>query len=45
MYDENLLIKLPKEMKEKIKNKAKENCQTASDYVRSLIVKDLKENN
>ena len=43
MYNESLLIKMPKEMKDKIKNKAKENCQTASDYVRSLVVKDLKE--
>ena len=44
MYDENLLIKIPKELKEKMKKKAEENCQNMSDYVRSLIVKDLKEN-
>ena len=44
MYDNSLIIKLPKELKEKIKNKAQANCQTASEYVRSLVVKDLKEN-
>lgn len=44
MYDDSLLVKIPKEIKEKVKNKAKENCQTASDYIRGLIVKDLKEN-
>lgn len=44
MYSENLLIKLPKELKDKIKDKAQANCQTASEYVRSLVVKDLKEN-
>lgn len=43
MYDGNLLIKLPQEIKEKIKNKAKANCQNMSDYIRGLIVKDLKE--
>lgn len=44
MYNENLLIKIPKELKEKVKIKAEQNCQNMSDYVRSLIVKDLKEN-
>ena len=44
MYDENLLIKLPKDLKEKIKKKAEKNCQNMSDYIRSLVVKDLKEN-
>lgn len=43
MYDTNFLIKLPKELKEKMKKKAEENCQTLSEYIRSLIVKDLKE--
>lgn len=41
MYDENLMILIPKEMKEKIKEKAKNKYQTVSDYVRNLIVKDL----
>lgn len=44
MYDENLIILIPKEIKAKIKKKAIENCQTVSDYVRSLIIKDLKGN-
>lgn len=44
MYNDNLLIKLPREIKEKVKNKAEENCQNMSDYIRCLIVKDLKEN-
>lgn len=43
MYNDSLLIKIPKEMKEKIKDKAVENCQTTSDYIRGLIMKDLKE--
>lgn len=41
MYDENLMILIPKEMKEKLKEKAKSKYQTVSDYVRNLIVKDL----
>ena len=44
MYTETLMIKLPKELKEQIKTTAELNCQTASDYIRSLVVKDLKEN-
>lgn len=44
MYSETLIIKLPKELKEKLKEKADLNCQTVSDYVRGLIVKDLREN-
>lgn len=44
MYKEDLFIKLPEGMKEKIKNRANENSQSISDYIRSLIVKDLKEN-
>ena len=44
MYKEDLFLKLPEGMKEKIKIRAEENCQSVSDYIRSLIVKDLKEN-
>lgn len=44
MYDENLMILIPKEMKEQIKEKAKSKYQTVSDYVRNLIVKDLEKN-
>ena len=43
MYNDSIMIKLPKELKEKLKEKAELNCQRMSDYVRSLIVKDLKE--
>lgn len=41
MYDENLMILIPKEMKEQVKEKAKSEYKTVSDYVRNLIVKDL----
>ena len=42
MYDENLMILIPKEMKEQIKEKAKSEYKTVSDdYVRNLIIKDL----
>lgn len=44
MYDEAILIKIPNDLKEKIKTKAKQNCQNMSDYIRSLIVKDLRGN-
>lgn len=43
MYNDNLMILIPKEMKEQIKEKAKSKYQTVSDYVRNLIVKDLEE--
>ena len=41
MYNDNLMILIPKEMKEQIKEKAKSEYKTVSDYVRNLIVKDL----
>lgn len=44
MYNDNLMILIPKEMKEQIKEKAKSEYKTVSDYVRNLIVKDLEEN-
>jgi predicted DNA-binding protein len=44
MYSENLMIKIPKELKEQLKEEAELRCQTVSDYVRGLIVKDLREN-
>ena len=44
MYDENIIIKIPKALKERIKVQAGLNCQNVSEYVRSLIVKDIKEN-
>lgn len=42
-YDDNLMILIPKEMKEKIKEKAKSKYQTVSDYVRNLIIEDLED--
>lgn len=44
MYNDNLIIKLPEAMKKEIKKKAESNCQTVSDYIRSLILKDFREN-
>lgn len=44
MYNDNIMIKISKEMKEELKTKAEQNYQTVSDYVRSLILKDLREN-
>lgn len=43
MYNDSIMIKLPKELKEKLKVEAELNCQKMSDYVRALIVKDLKD--
>ena len=43
MYNDSILIKLPKEIKEELKEKAIANCQNMSDYVRALIVKALRE--
>lgn len=43
MYDNNLMILVPKKMKEQIKEKAENNFQTVSEYVRGLIIKDLNE--
>lgn len=43
MYNDSIMIKLPKELKEKLKVEASLNCQNMSDYVRALIVKDLKD--
>ena len=43
MYDETILIKVPSDLKQKVKEKARLNCQNMSDYVRALVIKDLKE--
>lgn len=43
MYNDNLMILLPKEIKEEIKKIAKEEYKTVSDYVRGLILKDIQE--
>lgn len=43
MYNDSIMVKLPRELKDKLKEEASLNCQNMSDYVRALIVKDLKE--
>lgn len=43
MYDEKLLIKLPKKMKQDIQEISEKNNQTVSEYLRGLIAKDIKE--
>lgn len=42
-FDGKILIKLPKEMKERAEEIALANGQSLSAYVRSLIMKDIKE--
>ena len=42
-FEESLFIKMPKELKEKIAKKAEENFKNVSEYVRDLIVENLKE--
>lgn len=41
-YDSQIFIKIPKAIKEQVDKKADEESKTISDYIRSLIVKDLK---
>jgi hypothetical protein len=43
MYNDNLMILLPKRMKEEVKKKAASQYKTVSDYIRGLIIKDMKE--
>lgn len=42
-FDEKILIKLPKKMKDRAEEIALENGQSLSAYVRALIMKDIKE--
>ena len=42
-YDEVIIFKISKDLKEKMESKAYEKGQTVSDYLRGLIVKDVKE--
>jgi predicted DNA-binding protein len=44
LYDENLIIKLPKKMKQDIQEISKNNNQTVSEYVRSLIANEIRKN-
>lgn len=43
MFNDNLMILIPKEMKEKVKEIASKEYQTVSEYIRGLIAKDIKE--
>ena len=42
-FDEKILIKLPKEMKDRAEEIAQSNSQSLSAYIRALILKDIKE--
>lgn len=44
LYDENLIIKLPKKMKQDIQEISKNNNQTVSEYVRRLIANEIRKN-
>lgn len=39
--DDCMIIKIPKELKEKLIQKAKDNYNNLSQYVRNMIVEDL----
>ena len=43
-YDGKMLIKIPKNIKEEARRKAESRGKTLSEYVRDLMVKDLKGN-
>ena len=44
IYDAIIMIKLPKDMKEKFEEKANQKYKNLSEYVRDLIRKELDEN-
>ena len=44
IYDAIIMIKLPKDMKEKFEEKANQKYKNLSEYVRDLIRKELEEN-
>ena len=43
IYDAIIMIKLPKDMKEKFEEKANQKYKNLSEYVRDLIRKELEE--
>lgn len=43
-YDGKMLIKIPENIKEEARRKAESRGKTLSEYVRDLMVKDLKGN-
>ena len=43
-YTATLMIKLPKDMKEKFEEKANQKYKNLSEYIRDLIRKELEEN-
>lgn len=42
-YTETLIIRVPKELKDKIQKKASKDYKDVSVYIRDIIIKDLKE--
>lgn len=44
IYDAIIMIKLPKDMKEKFEEKANQKYKNLSEYIRDLIRKELEEN-
>lgn len=44
IYDAIIMIKLPKDMKEKFEEKANQKYKNLSEYIRDLIRKELDEN-
>ena len=44
IYDAIIMIKLPKDMKDKFEEKANQKYKNLSEYIRDLIRKELEEN-
>jgi predicted HicB family RNase H-like nuclease len=42
LYNDQLILKISEELKEKAQEKAAENEQTLSGYIRELILKDIR---
>lgn len=43
IYDDRLMIKLPKELKDKLEQEANSKYKSISEYIRDLINKELEE--
>ena len=44
IYNDTLIIKVSQKMKQDIQLKAQHESKTASEYIRGLVLEDLKEN-
>lgn len=42
IYDDTLIVKLSKKMKQDIQRKAQKESKTSSEYIRGLVLEDLK---